>query len=106
MLSQATNLSLKATGAAGNIGNTVNQSDSVIPSPKLNVNSSVRERTVYGLSKETLSMLVTGASFTVHNFLGLKSTKFFFVTTDIASLGSRSETGKHQKLTPFTKFES
>lgn len=68
--------------------------------------SSLKERTDYGLSKEILSMLVTGSTFHVTNFLGLKGPKFFFVTTDIASIGSRSNKGNHVTLIPFEKFES
>jgi hypothetical protein len=65
-----------------------------------------QERAPYGLSKDSLSMLVTGATFNVPNFLGLKSVKFFFVTPDIENIGSRSMSGKHQVLTPFNHFHS
>lgn len=68
--------------------------------------SSLKERTGYGLSKESLSMLVTGSNFNVTNFLGLKGPKFFFVTTDVASIASRSNKGNHVTLVPFEKFES
>lgn len=63
-------------------------------------------RANYGLSREALSMLVSGAQFNVPNFLGLKSPKFYFVSTDILSIGSRSSSKKTQRLTGFDKFES
>ena len=81
----------------------INGSDS----PRISVGSaSPRERTDYGLPKEAISMLVTGATFSVPNFLGLKTPKFFYVTTDIASIASRSSSGNHQTMTPFDNLKS
>jgi hypothetical protein len=74
--------------------------------PSLSSSTSIKERTDYGLSKESLSVLVTGAYFYVQNFLGLKSLRFIFVTTDIANIASRSNKGNNLTLTPFEKFES
>ena len=68
-------------------------------------NHSPRERADYGLSKETLSMLVTGATFNVPNFLKLKTPKFFYVTTDIANIAHRTTKGNHQTVMAFDKFE-
>jgi hypothetical protein len=65
----------------------------------------VRDRLDYGLSKESLTLLVTGSNFYVFNFLGLKALKFYFVTTDIANIACRSSKGNHVKLTPFERFE-
>lgn len=70
-----------------------------------NQSVSVRERTDYGLSKESLATLVTGSNFYVFNFLGLKALKFYFVTTDISNIACRSSKGNHVKLTPFERFE-
>ena len=83
---------------------------SEIDSPRVSLgnslgSSSPRERTDYGLPKEAISMLVTGANFIVPNFLGLKTPKFFYVTTDIASIASRSSSN-HQHMTPFDNLKS
>lgn len=75
-------------------------------SPSMSSSTSIKERADYGLSKESLSVLVTGAYFYVQNFLGLKSLRFIFVTTDIANIASRSSKGNNLILIPFEKFES
>ena len=80
--------------------------DVTLDSPRVSVgNLTPRERTDYGLSMESISMLVTGSNFNVPNFLGLKTPKFFYITTDISNIVYGSSNGNHQTVIPFSKFE-
>lgn len=80
--------------------------DITLDSPRVSIgNVTPRERADYGLSKESISMLVNGSNFNVPNFLGLKTPKFFKVTTDISNIVYGSTSGNHQTVISFNKFE-
>ena len=65
--------------------------------------SNNKQRTIKSIHQN--SMLVTGSNFNVPNFLGLKTPKFFYITTDISNIVYGSSNGNHQTVIPFSKFE-
>ncbi len=60
------------------------------------------------LSEETYQMIVRGDVFYVSNFLGIRSSRHYFVTSDLKGLGWRptAAVGANNNNTlPFTNFE-